>query len=207
MVELHVWSQMNIWPPKELVIYYMPEGFRNMYLSTRVIIDGAEFPIAAPKNPTHQQATFSTYKNRTTLKGVVGVTPRGEICYVSPAYHGSVSDRAIIERSNLFLKCDPGDSLMADRGFTVQDLFAPYNVTVNIPAFLKGKSQLPGLTLLKDRKLASKRVHVERVIGLAKTYRILTKELSPYYSCLGSEIFFVCCMLCNFREGIVGPDA
>ncbi|KAE8747067.1 hypothetical protein FOCC_FOCC006205 [Frankliniella occidentalis] len=203
----HEWKELNIWPSKDLTHYYMPEGFRKVYPSTRVIIDGTEIPISSPKNPLHSQAAFSTYKNRATEKILVGATPSGLISYCSEAYAGSVSDRAIVERSDLTQKCDPGDSIMADRGFTVQDLFAPCNVAVNIPSFLKGQAQLPGLTLLKDRKLASKRVHIERVIGLVKTYKILKKELPPYYVPLGSQISFVCCMLCNFREGIVSRYA
>ncbi|KYN00652.1 hypothetical protein ALC62_08567, partial [Cyphomyrmex costatus] len=129
------------------------------------------------------------------------------ISYISSAYAGSVSDRAIVERSNLTKKTEPGDSIMADRGFTVQDLFAPIYVSINIPAFLKGKTQLPGLTLLKDRKLASKRVHIERLIGLTKTYKILKTDLPVYFVPLGREIFYVCCILCNFRENIVSADA
>ncbi|RLU16116.1 hypothetical protein DMN91_011875 [Ooceraea biroi] len=174
------WSEMDIWPSKDLIMYYIPSGFKQMYPSTRVIVDGTEFPISAPKNPKFKQATFSTYKNRTTLKVLVGATYSGLISYISSAYAGSVSDRAIVERSNFTTKCKPGDSIMADRGFTVQDLFALRRVSVNMPAFLKGKTQLPGMTLLKDRKLASKRVHIERLIGLIKTYRILKTELSAY---------------------------
>jgi hypothetical protein len=37
--------------------------------------------------------------------------------------------------------CDPGDSIMADKGFNVQDLFAPYNVTINVPTFKKKKKR------------------------------------------------------------------
>lgn len=36
----------------------------------------------------------------------------------------------------------PKDSIMADRGIMVQDLFAPMDVYVNTPTMLKGKSQL-----------------------------------------------------------------
>lgn len=96
---------------------------------------------------------------------------------------------------------------MADRGFTVQDLFASRHVSVNILAFLKGKSQLPGMTLLKDRKLANKRVHIEKLIGLTKTYRILKTELPTYFVPLASEFFYICCILCNFRENVVSTDA
>ncbi|KAI0218735.1 hypothetical protein LSAT2_029563, partial [Lamellibrachia satsuma] len=65
-------------------------------------------------------------------------------------------------------RCDPGDSIMSDKGLNVQDIFAPYNVKVNIPTFLRKKNQLSTKKVLSDRKIACKRVHVERVIGLAK---------------------------------------
>lgn len=110
----------------------MPSGFKQMYPSTRVIADGTEFPIGASKNSKFHQATFSTHKNKTTLKVLVGATPGGLISYISPAYGGSVSDRAIVERYDLIKKCDPGDSIMADRGFIVQDLFASKKVSVTI---------------------------------------------------------------------------
>lgn len=198
-----VWSCVNLWPSKNLVQYYMPDQFKKDFMSTRIIIDTTEFPICKPSNPIAQQATFSTYKNKNTLKVMLGSTPGGLISHISEAYGGSVSDRQIIERSNLLQKCDDGDSIMADRGFNVQDIFAQKNIKLNIPAFLKGRSQLPGLQLIQDRKLASKRVHIERIIGFTKTFKILKSELSPYYTPLGSKIMFVCAMLCNFREKII----
>lgn len=44
---------------------------------------------------------------------------------------------------------------MADRGFNVQDLFASKGIGINIPSFLKGKSQNPGVQLKLDQKLAT----------------------------------------------------
>ena len=96
---------------------------------------------------------------------------------------------------------------MADRGFNIQDLCASKGVTVNIPHFLKGRSQLPGVTVFDDRKLSSKRVHIERSIGLVKTYKILNTALNPYYISIASKIFGICVMLCNFRENIISKNA
>ncbi|XP_041971329.1 uncharacterized protein LOC121727505 isoform X2 [Aricia agestis] len=94
-----------------------------------------------------------------------------------------------------------GDTILADRGFTVQDnMFADRNISVRIPTFLKGKSQLPGLTVIKDRELASKHVHIERIIELTKTYKILKSELDHNFIPIASKIFFICFMCCNFRE-------
>jgi hypothetical protein len=53
-------------------------------------------------------------------------------------------------------------------------------------------------TVLKDRAISSKRVHIERIIGLAKTYKILKEPLNVTETKLGSEITFVCFMLCSF---------
>ena len=65
--------------------------------------------------------------------------------------------------------CDPGDHTKSYKVLNVQALFSHY-VTVNIPIFLTGKNQLPAKSLVKDRKIASKRILIERTIGLATTY-------------------------------------
>ena len=92
---------------------------------------------------------------------------------------------------------------MCDRGIMVQDLFANNNVFVNTPTMLKGKSQLEPEAVVHDRRVASSRVHVERVIGLAKSYKILKHELSTSKVLIASRIVFICFMLANFRRSIV----
>ena len=201
------WKRLSIWPSRELVSYYMPEDFHKKFPTTRSIIDGVEVPIEKPGKPTAQQVTYSTYKNRNTLKAVVGITPGGLVSHIPPAYGGSASDRILVERSDLMDKCDPKDSLMADKGFNIQDIAAPHNVTINIPTFVRNINQIQPIKLKKDRKISSKRVHVERLIGLAKTYRILKELMNDVDSTLGSRILFICFMLCNFRPCIVPIDA
>ena len=81
--------------------------------------------------------------------------------------------------------CDPGDSVMADKGFNVQDIFAPYNVSINIPAFFRKQNKIKSSTVLSDRKLSSKRVHIERIEGHPTTYfskscKINLNQLNKY---------------------------
>ena len=79
---------------------------------------------------------FSSYKNHVTLKGLVGIAPSGAITFISQLYSGSISDREIVERSGfLKLEFDKGDTVMADKGFTIEDLL-PLGVNLNIPPFL-----------------------------------------------------------------------
>ena len=109
--------------------------------------------------------------------------------------NGSTSDRQIIERSTLWDSMDGGDSITADKGFYVQDLFADSDVTVNHPTFFRKMNRMDQQTFLQDRKIARKRVHVERVIRLAKTYKILVHPLSHTECILAYDIFFICFML------------
>ncbi|CAH2095700.1 unnamed protein product [Euphydryas editha] len=57
-----------------------------------------------------------------------------------------------------------------------------------------------------DKKLANQRVHIKRLIGLTKSYAILKTELNQFYVPSASKIFFICFMLCNFKEGIVSKN-
>lgn len=201
------WSEIDIWGTRDLVSFFMPSDFKAKFPTTRIILDGTECPIKKPKCPLAQQCSFSTYKNRNTAKVVVGISPGGLVTHIPPAYGGATSDRQFVERSGLMQLCTPGDSIMVDKGMKVQDLFAPYDITINIPTFLKKGNQFNAKTLSHDRKVASKRVHVERLIGLAKTYAILTQPMNATESQLSTEIIFICFMFCNFRMGIVPHDA
>ncbi len=51
---------------------------------------------------------------------------------------------------------------------------------------------------MRDRKISTKRAHVEKVIGLAKTFKILTLPLNHTETLMVSDIVFVCFMLQPF---------
>ena len=64
-----------------------------------------------------------TITENNTMKGVIGVAPCSAIVYVSPMYPGGVSDREVIQHCGLLKLLDsPGDNIMADKGFLVDDL-------------------------------------------------------------------------------------
>ena len=157
-------KEIEIWPSKKIVQEHMPEGFGRLFGSTRVILDATEIPIAKPTDVNAQSTTFSTYKNKNTLKTMIGCTPRGLVSFIGDSYGGSSSDRQLIERSTIYTEKGvfaPGDSIMADRGIMVQDLFANKDVTVNTPTMLEGKSQFEPHEIVHDRRIASKRIHIE----------------------------------------------
>uniref|UniRef100_A0A2C9KFR3 DDE Tnp4 domain-containing protein n=1 Tax=Biomphalaria glabrata TaxID=6526 RepID=A0A2C9KFR3_BIOGL len=110
---------VNIWPSTEQVKAFMPSTFVNHFSACRVIIDTCEYFIQKPKNPKQQQSSFSTYKNHNTVNALIGITPSGGISFISDLYNGSISDKEITLRSGVIEKLEPGDCVLADRGFTI----------------------------------------------------------------------------------------
>ena len=76
-----------------------------------------------PKSLRLNSELFSSYKNHTTLRGLVGILPGGAITFISQLYTGHISDREIVTRSGFRnLPFDRGDSVMAYEGFTLENL-------------------------------------------------------------------------------------
>ena len=71
------------------------------YGSTWVIIDCTEVKCQMPSSLQLNGELFSSYKNHTTLKGLLEISPGGAITFVSQLYTGSISDREIVRRSDL----------------------------------------------------------------------------------------------------------
>ena len=64
---------------------------------------------------------------------------------------------------------------MADGGFDIQDDLTPLGVKLNIPPFLRGKSQLDSNEMIETRRIASARIHVERAMERIKNFHIFDK--------------------------------
>ena len=98
---------------------------------------------------------------------------------------------------------EPGDELMADKGFLIQDLLAPLGVRLNVPPLVCSKQQMPMKDVVVTKKIAQLRVHVERAIGRVKKYRILQGVIpsAMWYSL--NEVIYVCCMLTNLSPPLV----
>ena len=169
----HSFKSIETFPPWHVVKKYKPEAFKRDYPNFRIIIDATEFFIEHPSSLLSQSATFSSYKNRNTVKVLIGITPSGAISFVSEAYEGSISDRRLVEECGLLKKLEPGNEIMADKGFTIQDLLVPVGVHLNMPPFLQSNSQMPAGDVFTTKKIAHLRVHVERAIGCVKDYQLL----------------------------------
>ena len=81
----------------------------------------------------------------------------------------------------------------ADMGIIIMDVcvFASKCVKVNSPTTLKARSQLDEKTVVCDRRNASKRIHVERIIGCAKTFTIMNTTVKSEETSTGGKIVCV----------------
>ena len=76
---------------------------------------------------------FSSYKNHTTVKALLGISPKGFSTFIGQLYSSSISDREMVEQSGILNL--PGDSVMADKAFpykNVSILFVFYTYFIAI---------------------------------------------------------------------------
>ena len=194
------------WAPSvDQVKATLPSSFQEKYPSTYCIIDASEIFIETATDLFMQSSTWSNYKHHNTLKVLVCCTPNGCISYISPAYVGGISDVELTKVCGFLDTLDgkPGISVMADRGFTVQDALKEKGATLNIPPFMEGRKQLSREDVQRGRTISSLRIHMERAIGRIKNYRILSGNFPISLIRIANQIVSVCAWLTNFQPALI----
>ena len=59
------------------------------------------------------------------MKCLIAVTPTDGACFVSDLFEGITDDVRIFEESGILNYINPSDSILVDKGFTVQELLLP----------------------------------------------------------------------------------
>lgn len=196
------------WPSRNVLKKFMPSSFRAKFPNVNCIIDCTEFFIKKPRNPTAQSQTFSSYKHHNTYKALVGVSPSGAFSFISNLWGGNVSDRYITKESGFLDNIQPGDEIMADRGFLIRDLLLHRRAKLIIPPFTRkcswGKGKyLSASEILRTRNIAKFRIHVERAIGRLKTFHMLSNTMPTNLKPLADQMLVICAFLCNLQKPLV----
>ena len=199
------------WPNREELQKTMPTDFVQVYgRKVAVIVDCFEVFIERPGDLLACASTWSNYKHHNTIKFLIGICPQGAISFISKAWGGRTSDKYLTENCHILNRLLPGDIVLADRGFNINESVALKGAKLEIPAYTKGKTQLSSLEVEETQRLANVRIHVERVIGLVRQkYQILSGILpiETLYSDNSTpqidKIATVCCALTNICDSVV----
>ena len=170
-------AELPLWMSRQKVNKLMPPSFKKWYPTTRTIIDGTEFFIERPSCLARQSATWSNYKNHNTMKALVCISPDGTITFVSHLYEGSITDVDLVEQSGLLSLLEAGDSVMADKGFGIPHLLSSFGVRLNIPPFRRGERAFSPDNVVKTKKIAAVRIHIERAINRVKEFSLISGVL------------------------------
>lgn len=195
---------INIWPSQDIIKETMPESVKLKYPNLEWIIDAFEIQCERPSSLLLQSRSYSNYKSRNTLKGLLACTPAGHIGFISELYTGMISDKELVMRCGfLNQKHNQGAMWMADKGFVIQDLVSHLGVTVNTPKFLGQDLQMPAGDVVHTQEVASQRIHIERAINKVKNFHIFDRPIPLSIWGSVNQMWAVCALLTHFQNPII----
>ena len=201
-----VLHQFISWPDRDELRKSIPKCFKN-FLDVAVVLDCTEVFIQHPSNLTQQIVTYSTYKHDNTLKIMTGVSPAGEIIWISDIYGGRVSDKAIFENSDLISKkLLPGDSVMVDRGFLIDEVCDLNRIKLIRPPFLGDRDKFTKEEAIITKEIAAARIHIERSNQRIKVFKIVGETMPICCTPIFEDIFIVICATVNLGSPILKDD-
>ncbi|XP_053374378.1 uncharacterized protein LOC128546976 [Mercenaria mercenaria] len=171
----------------------------------KIVIDCTELMVQRASNLDSRKKTFSNYKHHDTVKFLVGLSPNLAVNYVSKAWGGRSSDKHITLNSEALMNgLSAGETVMADRGFTINNDLKKKGVKLLIPEF-KGRDrpQISKKEANRSEFISKARIHVERIIQRMKTFYHLERIIRLNMQDLVEQIFTVCAYLTNFQLPII----
>lgn len=109
---------------------------------------------------------------------------------MSDAWGRKTSDRQIVIDSGILNLLEPGDNIMADKGFTIRDILQEKGCTLNISPFYT-KGQFTVDEIFYTQEIAKVRIHVERSIGRIKCFHIFDGVMPLSLAPLLNQMFKV----------------
>ena len=99
-----------------------------------------------------------------------------------------------------------GKSVMADKGFDIQDLLVPYGVKLNIPPFKRAGQQMVLEDVQKTQQIAKVRIHIERLMERIKEFNVLSEVIPLSLFPSINQTWTVCCLLTLFQTPLIAEE-
>jgi len=191
------------WPDRDAIKQHLPKSLKTKYPHLRCTLDCSETFIQRPRDLYLQATTWSDYKHHNTLKYLVAIAPNGHICFISSAWGGRATDRYIVQQCGILDKIDPGDTILADRGLTIQEDLLFRQASLVIPPSSSGKTQMTTANVIRTKQIANARIHVERAINRLKWFKLLSSTVPLTLVPLFDDVLVICAALCNLLPPLV----
>ena len=196
-------GSIPIWLPRQTIQELMSECFKTLYPRTRVIIICTELRTKQPSSLVLNSRSYSHYKETNTFKCLLGIAPHGAITFISTLYTGCMSDVDVTKLSGLLDLWEPGDDVLADKGFTLQKMLAEKGVTLNIPDFLRNKRQFTVSEIEHTEQIAKLRIHIERMNRRIKENHLFDTAIPLSLVLSINQLWTVACLLARFKGHLV----
>lgn len=192
------------WLPRENIRATMPAAFRANFPDTTCIMHCAESLVQkahCSNSRGSRGESYSQFSPNNTLKYLVAVAPCGLIMFVSAAYGLRCTERLITMDSGILNFIMPGDQVMAERGFDINDLLMKRKAHLVTPSFSK-KRRLQTDKIVFVGQTTQVRTHVERAVGCLKVYKILSQVISTAMAPKIDKILQICAALVNLGKNL-----
>ena len=117
-------------------------------------------------------------------------------------FSGSISDEELVQKSGFLDLLEEGDVVMADKGFNIQDLLAVRGVRLSAPPVMR-KNNVSASASTLTRRIANKRIHIERMIRKLKSFKILCRCIPLTFKGYIGSIVKVVASLVNLQPCIL----
>lgn len=194
-------EKINKLPPTDCLDENLAADCFNDFSNVKIVIDCTELFSETPSSLNAHKQFHSNYKHHSTVKFLVGMNCGGAITYISSMFGGRSSDKYITScSSDLINELLPGEKVMADRGFTIEENL-PSGVKLIIPGFKhKDKTQFTKTEIQQNKKISEARVHIERAIRRIKQFLVLKHEVKLSQINVYENMFKACGYLVNFQD-------
>ena len=190
-------------PSIEQLMQNDPQCFEK-YGTVTAIIDCTEVQTERQTLDSANSKLFSNYKGRHTYKALIACTPGGTVSFISDVCGGDMSDVEVVRKSGLLDKLARNDKIMADKGFSNKDDFLILGAELITPEILRKDTQFNTSKNIVNAEISNARIHVERVIGRMKEFKILQGPIPLSLADIVDQILVVCGALVNLM-GILVP--
>jgi hypothetical protein len=190
----------------------LPDFKHAMFSNVGATVDASNAATQTSHNPHGDKHSHSKYYGGNCGKYSVAISNDGLPMWLSFVYGGRASESGIMMHSNFedwyrefMAACVDEDgkpfdpSVMADKGTKIQDMMKRLGCGYITPSQLVDRD-LTAQDLQENELIAKARGHVERAIGKAKRFRILTTPMHHRLLPVIDDILFFCFFATHFCD-------